>query len=121
MIGDRQIEARGTRTANTAEISVSMDSSSSGRGSVSGGGTYTIGSTATVTCSFNSGDVFDGWYEGGTRVSTDASYSFTVTGARSLVAKVLYLDVSPSSLNFGAGGGTQSFTISTNIDGWSIS
>ena len=119
--GDRQIEARGTRTANTAEISVSMDSSSSSRGSVSGGGTYTIGSTATVTCSFNSGDVFDGWYEGGTRVSTDASYSFTVTGARSLVAKVLYLDVSPSSLNFGAGGGTQSFTISTNIDGWSIS
>lgn len=119
--GDLTLEARGTRTTNSYTISVSLDSSSSGRGSVSGGGSYNYGASATVVCTkTNSQDVFDGWYEGSTRVSTSLSYAFTVTGARTLVAKILYLDVTPTSLSYGATGGSQTFKITTNTT-WKIS
>lgn len=115
------LEARGTRTTTSYTISVSLDSSAAGRGSVSGGGSYAYGETATVVCTkTNSQDVFDGWYEGSTRVSTSLSYAFTVTGARTLVAKILYLDVTPTSLSYGATGGSQTFKITTNTN-WSIS
>lgn len=115
------LEARGTRTTTSYTISVSLDSSAAGRGSVSGGGSYAYGETATVVCTkTNSQDVFDGWYEGSTRVSTSLSYAFTVTGARTLVAKILYLDVTPTSLSYGATGGSQTFKITTNTT-WEIS
>ena len=119
--GDLTLEARGTRTTTSYTISVSLDSSAAGRGSVSGGGSYAYGETATVVCTkTNSQDVFDGWYEGSTRVSTSLSYAFTVTGARTLVAKILYLDVTPTSLSYGATGGSQTFKITTNTT-WKIS
>lgn len=119
--GDLTLEARGTRTTNSYTISVSLDSSAAGRGSVSGGGSYNYGDSATVVCTkTNSQDVFDGWYEGSTRVSTSLSYAFTVTGARTLVAKILYLDVTPTSLSYGATGGSQTFKITTNTT-WEIS
>lgn len=115
------LEARGTRTTKSYTISVSLDSSAAGRGSVSGGGSYNYGASATVKCTkTNSQDVFDGWYEGSTRVSTSLSYTFTVTGARTLVAKILYLDVTPTSLSYGATGGSQTFKITTNTT-WKIS
>lgn len=115
------LEARGTRTTKSYTISVSLDSSAAGRGSVSGGGSYAYGASATVKCTkTNSQDVFDGWYEGSTRVSTSLSYTFTVTGARTLVAKILYLDVTPTSLSYGATGGSQTFKITTNTT-WKIS
>ena len=115
------LEARGTRTTKSYTISVSLDSSAAGRGSVSGGGSYAYGASATVKCTkTNSQDVFDGWYEGSTRVSTSLSYTFTVTGARTLVAKILYLDVTPTSLSYGATGGSQTFKITTNTT-WRIS
>ena len=117
----RTFEARGTRTTKSYTISVSLDSSAAGRGSVSGGGSYNYGASATVKCTkTNSQDVFDGWYEGSTRVSTSLSYTFTVTGARTLVAKILYLDVTPTSLSYGATGGSQTFKITTNTT-WKIS
>jgi uncharacterized repeat protein (TIGR02543 family) len=115
------LEARGTRTTKSYTISVSLDSSAAGRGSVSGGGSYAYGASATVKCTkTNSQDVFDGWYEGSTRVSTSLSYTFTVTGARTLVAKILYLDVTPTSLSYRATGGSQTFKITTNTT-WKIS
>ena len=119
--GNVTVEARGNRTTRSYTISVSLDSSAAGRGSVSGGGSYNYGASATVVCTkTNSADVFDGWYEGSTRVSTSLSYQFTVTGARTLVAKILYLDVTPTSLSYGATGGSQTFKITTNTS-WKIS
>ena len=101
------LEARGTRTTKSYTISVSLDSSAAGRGFVSGGGSYDYGASATVLCTKNNmKDVFDGWYEGSTRVSTSLSYTFTVTGARTLVAKILYIEVTPTSLSYGATGGS---------------
>ncbi|MBR3553284.1 MAG: InlB B-repeat-containing protein [Clostridia bacterium] len=58
-----------------------------GNGTVSGGGSYAAGSTATVTARSGSGARFEGWYEGSTRVSTSATYQFTVNGSRTLTAK----------------------------------
>ncbi|MBR3439094.1 MAG: InlB B-repeat-containing protein, partial [Clostridia bacterium] len=55
-------------------------------GTVSGGGLYNSGSTATVTATPNENYRFVNWTENGDEVSTDAEYSFTVTGNRELVA-----------------------------------
>ena len=55
-------------------------------GATSGGGTYQSGQSRTVTATANSGYTFSNWSENGTPVSTNASYTFTLSGNRSLVA-----------------------------------
>ena len=55
-------------------------------GTVTGAGTYTHGSTATLTATAKSGYTFTNWTKNGTQVSTNATSSFTVTGAASYVA-----------------------------------
>ena len=56
-------------------------------GTVTGGGTYTQGQTCTVTATANTIFTFTNWTENGNVVSTNASYTFTVTGNRNLVAQ----------------------------------
>ena len=53
-------------------------------GTVSGGGKVLDGSSCTVTARANSGYSFDGWYEGSSKVSSSASYTFTVSSNRTL-------------------------------------
>ena len=107
---------------STATVAVSLDSTSAGRGSVSGGGTFNIGSSVTVKCTMNnSGDVFGGWYNGSTKVSSSLSYTFTLSASISLKALIYYIDITPTSLSFEAGGGTKSFTVTSNVTGWTIS
>lgn len=53
-------------------------------GSVSGGGTVLEGENCTVNASAYSGYSFEGWYEGSTKVSSSASYTFTVSSNRTL-------------------------------------
>ena len=55
-------------------------------GTVSGGGTYQQGQSCTVSATANSGFTFTNWTENGNVVSTQANYTFTVTGNRTLVA-----------------------------------
>ena len=55
-------------------------------GTVSGGDLYVKGTTATVIATPNPGYYFSRWTEGDQQVSTNATYSFTVTGPRHLVA-----------------------------------
>ena len=55
-------------------------------GTASGGGTFESGKSATVTAAPNSGYTFDGWYEGASKVSGSASYTFTVTKNITLTA-----------------------------------
>ena len=55
-------------------------------GSVSGGGTYTYGTTVTVSATPASNYVFDHWAEDGCVVSYSPNYSFVLTRTRSLEA-----------------------------------
>lgn len=65
-------------------VSVSADPAEGG--AVSGGGTYPANTSATVKASASAGYTFSGWMENGTKVSTDAVYTFSVTGDTSLTA-----------------------------------
>lgn len=56
-------------------------------GTTGGDGAYSPGATATVTAVPAPGYKFSKWLENGVSVSTAASYPFTVTGDRVLVAK----------------------------------
>lgn len=55
-------------------------------GTVVGAGSYLKGSTCTVTATPGSGYTFVSWADEINELSTDASYTFTVTGDRSLTA-----------------------------------
>ena len=55
-------------------------------GEVIGEGSYTDGTEITVTATKRGNYTFINWTENGTVVSTDASYTFTVNGDRTLVA-----------------------------------
>ena len=55
-------------------------------GSVSGGGVYNNGATATVTATPFTGFSFDNWTENGHVVSQNASYTFAVNGDKELTA-----------------------------------
>lgn len=70
----------------TTTYTVSVSADPSVGGTVDGGGDYAENATATVTATANSGYSFVRWTENGAEVSTDASYGFTVTGDRTLVA-----------------------------------
>ena len=65
-------------------ITVSADPAEGG--TVTGGNTYEEGSNATLTATANSGYSFVNWTKNGTTVSTNATYSFTVTEAATYVA-----------------------------------
>lgn len=74
-----------TLTVNPAEFEITVNAQ--GDGTVSGGGTFTYGNSVTVTAAANAEKAhFTGWQENGQTVSTDASYTFTATAARTLVA-----------------------------------
>ena len=73
-------------TQQTTSYTITATASPSNGGTVTGAGTYTSGSTATLTATPNTGYTFSNWTKNGTVVSTNASYSFTVTGNASYVA-----------------------------------
>ena len=57
-------------------------------GTVSGGGTFEAGKTATVKATAKEGYTFSGWYDAsGKKVSDKAEYSFTVTADAALTAR----------------------------------
>ena len=77
-------------TQQTTTYTITVSASPTNGGTVSGGGTYQQGQSCTVHATANSGYVFTNWTEGGSQVSTNANYTFTVTGNRTLVAHFTY-------------------------------
>ncbi len=73
-----------TFTLNSYAITASANPTAGG--TVTGAGTYNHGSTASLTATANTGYTFVNWTENGQQVSTNPTYSFTVTGAKNLVA-----------------------------------
>jgi len=92
------------------EIELSCDPEQGG--TMTGGGTYEVGTQCTVTATANTGYTFVNWTENGTQVSSEASYTFAVMTSRSLVAHftkqayVITAEVDPedSGTVTGAGG-----------------
>lgn len=69
---------------------ISLQKDPSTTGAVTGGGRFIAGTSVTVVATPDAQSEypeFDGWYEGDTKVSENASYTFTVSGTRTLVAK----------------------------------
>jgi hypothetical protein len=82
-------------SGNSATIPVTLPCTylvttlSSGGGSVSGGGLKTCGGSVSVVATPSSGFRFANWTDGGNVVSTAATYTFTASGDRTLVANFL--------------------------------
>ena len=66
---------------------IRADVTPAGAGSVSGGGSYTEGTSVTLTATNNPGYRFVGWVEGDQTVSTDTTYAFPANSNRSLTAQ----------------------------------
>ena len=118
--GSRTLVANFTYVPPTYTISVTANPTNGG--TVTGGGTYTEGQSCTVSATAATGYTFANWTENGSVVSTNASYTFNVTGSRTLVANFTInsytITVSANPTNGGTvtGGGTfnygQSCTVS---------
>ncbi len=111
-------------TPSTATYTIRTDSSPTAGGTTSGGGAKTSGASCTVTASPASGYTFVNWKENGASVSTSASYTFTVTGDRTLTASFVPTAVSlataldNTSLAFTVGGNAGWFgQMATKYDG----
>ena len=94
---------------------ISLSAAPVAGGTTSGGGLLDEGSSATVTASANLGYAFVNWKQSGVIVSTAASYTFTVTAARTLVATfntvptyTITTNAAPAATGTTAGGGTYS-------------
>lgn len=75
------------RITPVVSYTITVLSEDTEKGSVSGGGLYENGTQVTVTASPKLGFKLSGWYEGGTQVSADKNYTFTVSGDRVLEAR----------------------------------
>ena len=88
-------------------------------GTVSGGGTYNYGATATLKATPSAGYHFVKWSDG----NTNASRTVTVTGNATYTAtfeRDPYLNLDKTSLTFEAAGGTQTVKVTSNVN-WTVS
>ena len=80
VFGYNKVTYLGTITVQGGtQYSVTATASPSAGGSVSGSGTYYENTECTLTATANTGYTFTSWEKGGTVVSTDSSYTFTVS------------------------------------------
>lgn len=82
--------ASGTNTANSNDasmIAITATVDPAGAATITGAGSFNVGDTCTLEAPEVPGYTFDGWYENGSKVSSNATYSFTVQTPRTLVAK----------------------------------
>jgi hypothetical protein len=73
-------------SANPINYTVAAQTSPVNAGSITGGGSFTAGSSVTVTATANSGYTFTNWTENGIVQSAYPNYSFTLSTNRNLVA-----------------------------------
>ena len=106
--GNRNLVANFTQQTYT----ITTSSNPTSGGTTTGGGTYNQGASCTVTATANQGYTFQKWMQGSTQVSTNPSYTFTVTGNRNLVAYfvaetfTIGVEASDPSMGTVTGGGT---------------
>ena len=106
-------------TANPVSYTINASVNPANSGTISGNnGTYNSGATATLTATANSGYTFTNWTENGSQVSTNATYNFTVTGNRTLIANFnlqsFTINATASPLEGGQITGTGTFNYGTS-------
>ena len=100
--------------AQTQSYNITVSANPTNGGSVTGGGSYSQGASCTVHATANSGFTFTNWTENGSVVSTQANYTFTVNGNRTLVANfqaqpqnyTISVSANPTNAGTVSGGGT---------------
>ena len=108
--GNRTLVANFQAQSQSYTITVSANPTKGG--TVTGGGTYQQGQSCTVHATANTGYTFTNWTENGTVVSTQANYTFTVNGNRTLVAHftqqqyTITVSANPTNGGTATGGGT---------------
>ena len=85
-ISTTQTVALLTSFCSSTNYNVTTSSNPVAGGTTTGSGTYASGTSVTVTASANSGYTFSNWTENGNVVSSNASYTFTISANRNLVA-----------------------------------
>lgn len=83
------LEPRTFKAEFARKYTITVSASPTAGGTVSGGGTYRSGKPCTLTATPNAGYTFDGWYEGSTKLSSNTSYSFTVSSSRTITGKFI--------------------------------
>ena len=117
--GNRNLVANFTAIPQTYTVTVSANPTNGG--TVTGGGTYQEGQSCTVNATAATGYTFSNWTENGNVVSTNANYSFTVTGNRNLVANftlqqfTITVTADPNDGGTVTGGGTYTYGQSCTI------
>lgn len=90
-------------------------------GNVTGANTYNYGQSCTLTATPNTGYTFVNWTKNGTQVSTNASYTFTVTESAAYVAHfninsyTITVSANPSNGGTVTGGGTYTYGQSCTV------
>ena len=79
----------------SAECTVKLFVSPMRYGTVSGGGTFALFETVTVKAKANSGYKFDGWYESGKLMSSNADFTFSTDSDLSLEARFSIISIAP--------------------------
>ena len=103
----RQPYIQDITVGNPQTYTINVSANPSNAGNVTGGGTYNEGTYCSLMATPANGYEFVNWTEGGNVVSTSASYTFMVTGNRTLVAnfqeQIIYYSIRVSAAPFGAG------------------
>ena len=74
--------------ASNDPVEITASANPANAGTVTGAGTYDPGTTATLTATANEGYTFTNWTRNGVVMSTNATYSFTVSAAGAYVANI---------------------------------
>jgi hypothetical protein len=111
-----------TVAATVTTDTVTLSSNPVAGGTTTGGGTYNLGSSVTITATPNSGYIFTNWTENGVVRSTNSIYQFTISGNRVLVANfvsaIVYtvtLSSNPLAGGTTTGGGTHNLGSSVTV------
>ena len=98
----RTITVPATNTTYTAQFqpstaTITVIAALTNAGTVSGGGLCSVGTNVTIQATPKTGYTFVNWTEGGNPVSSLASYTFTVSGDRTLTAHFVGLAIATTS------------------------
>ncbi len=115
--GDRNLVAN----FQTQTYSITASADPSAGGNISGSGAFNYGQSCTLTALANQGYTFVNWTKNGTQVSTNASYTFTVTESAAYVAHfqiqsyTITASADPSAGGNVSGGGTFNYSQSCTV------